>query len=204
MFNILVMRDVNSIARTPVRYTLKVVVEWLVILVMVDNVLLGSLFVEQLETLVLQKYVVLRQKNFIVLNLVKLVVFMLVKTTVPQHLKATQMMMVMYVGKVVHLPMELVVRTLQLVTILVYVHLHLVVKLVVMKTKVVVYAKEVARTVKEMLVFLLVKTHVNMDVNQLVNRAVKTHVFLLVNQRVKKVVKQAVNKDVNQLVKKVV
>ena len=66
IFNILVMGDVNSIARTPVRYTPNLVVETLVTLVMVDNVLLESLFVEQLETLVLQKYVVLRQKDFVV------------------------------------------------------------------------------------------------------------------------------------------
>ena len=64
MFNILVMRDVNSIARTPVRYTPKVVVEWLVTLVMVE--LRKKVYVVQQETLVGQMYVVLRQKDFVV------------------------------------------------------------------------------------------------------------------------------------------
>ena len=89
-------------------------------------------------------------------------------------------MTVTYVGKVVHLPMVLVVRTLQLVTILVYVHLLLVVKLVAMKTKAVVYVKEAARTVKEMHVFLLVRMFVKEAVKVLVNKVVKVLVINLV------------------------
>ena len=114
------------------------------------------------------------------------------------------MVMVTHVGKVVHLPMALVVQTLQLVITLVFVLLNLVEKLDVMKTKVVVYVKEVARTVKEMLVFLLVKTHVNMVVNQHVNKVVNQHVNKAVKVLAIKVVSHHVNKIVKVLAIKAV
>src|SRR5574344_1529821 len=143
------MKAVNNIVRTHVRYTPKVVVETLVTLVMADNVLL------------LQKQVVHRLESLTVLTLAIL--------TIPQLLKATQMMTEMYAGKVVHLHMELVVLTLPLVTILVYVHLYLVAKLVVVMTKAVVHAKEVVNQLVNQVVNYLVNKVVNLLVNQVVN-----------------------------------
>ena len=58
-FNILVMKAVNSIARTLVRYTPKVVVEWLVTLVMVELTM-------RVYVILRHKYVVLRHKDFVV------------------------------------------------------------------------------------------------------------------------------------------
>lgn len=99
----------------------------------------------------------------------KPVVSILAKMAVKQHLKAIQMVMVKHVGKVVHLHMALVDQTLQIVTILVYVHLHLVVKLVVVMTKAVVLVKEAARIVKEMHVF----HHASQFVKEVVKKLVK-------------------------------
>ena len=92
---------------------------------------------------------------------------------VPQPLKATQMVMVTHVGKVVHLPMELVAQTLQIVTILVYVHLHLAVKLVVVMTKVVVHVKEAAKMLAKEAVRTVWEMHVFHHVSQFVKEAVK-------------------------------